>query len=42
LRDAEALEPVIAGDASDQDAAEAVRALIPGGAPLLAGRTGLP
>ena len=42
LRDAEALEPVIAGDASDLEAAGAVRALIPGGAPLLAGRTGLP
>ena len=33
---------MIAGDASDREAAEAVRALIPGGAPLLAGRTGLP
>jgi len=42
LRDAEGLEPVIAGSASDQEAAEAVRALIPGGAPLLAGRTSLP
>jgi len=41
LRDVESLEPVIAGDASDQEAAEAVRALIPGGAPQLAGRTGL-
>ena len=41
LRDAEGLEPVIAGDASDREAAEAVRALIPGGAPLLAGRTDL-
>lgn len=41
LRDAEALEPVIVGDVSDLEAAEAVRALIPGGAPLLAGRTGL-
>lgn len=41
LRDAESLEPVIAGDASDREAAEAVRALIPGGAPLLAGRTNL-
>ncbi len=41
LRDADGLEPVIAGDASDQEAAAAVRALIPGGAPLLAGRTGL-
>ncbi|MHB8836634.1 MAG: glycosyltransferase family 9 protein [Candidatus Methylomirabilia bacterium] len=42
LRQTEGLEPVIAGDASDQEAAEAVRALIPGGAPLLAGRTSLP
>jgi len=42
LRDAEALEPVIAGDASDREAGEAVRALIPRGALLLAGRTGLP
>jgi len=41
LRDAEALEPVIVGDASDLETAEAVRGLIPGGAPLLAGRTGL-
>ena len=41
LRDTEGLEPVIAGDVSDQPAAEAVRTLIPGGAPLLAGRTGL-
>ena len=42
LRDTEALEPVIAGDASDRESAEAVHALVPGGAPLLAGRTGLP
>ncbi len=42
LREAEALEPVLAGDTSDREAGEAVRALIPGGAPLLAGRTGLP
>jgi heptosyltransferase-2 len=41
LREAEALEPVIAGDASDRDAAEAVRALTPGATPSLAGRTGL-
>jgi ADP-heptose:LPS heptosyltransferase len=41
LRAAEALEPVIAGDASDQEAAEAVRALTPGAPPSLAGRTGL-
>ena len=41
LRDVEALEPVIAGDASDREAAEAVRALVPGGALLLAGGTGL-
>jgi heptosyltransferase-2 len=42
LRDAEGLEPVIAGDAADRQAAEQVRALIPGGAALLAGATGLP
>jgi len=41
LRDVDGLEPVIAGDATDREAAEAVRALIPGGAPLLAGRTGI-
>lgn len=41
LRDAAALEPVIVGDVSDQETAEAVRALIPGGVPLLAGQTGL-
>jgi ADP-heptose:LPS heptosyltransferase len=41
LRDAEGLEPVIAGDAADLEAAEAVRALVPGGATQLAGRTGL-
>ena len=41
LRDEEGLKPVIAGDASDQEAADAVRALIPGGAALLAGRTNL-
>lgn len=41
LRDGEALEPVIAGDASDREAAEAVRAQIGGGALQLAGRTGL-
>jgi lipopolysaccharide heptosyltransferase II len=41
LRDEEGLEPVVAGDESDREAAEAVRALIPGGAALLAGRTGL-
>jgi len=42
LRDTEALEPVIAGDALDRESAGAVRALVPGGALLLAGRTGLP
>ncbi len=41
LRNAAGLEPVVAGDASDQEAAEAVRAFIPGGAALLAGRTSL-
>ncbi len=41
LRDNDGLEPVIAGDASDHQAVEAVRALIPGGATPLAGRTGL-
>jgi len=41
LRDAEDLEPVVAGDASDREAAAAVCALIPGGALQLAGRTGL-
>jgi heptosyltransferase-2 len=39
LRDADGLEPVLAGDAADRDRAEAVRALIPGGAPVLAGAT---
>lgn len=42
LRGQEGLEPVIAGDASDQEAVEAVRALLTGGAPVLAGRTSLP
>jgi len=41
LRDAEGLEPVIAGDAADQETAAGVRALVPGGAVVLAGRTGL-
>jgi len=41
LRDAEGLEPVIAGDAADREPAEAVCALVPGGAVQLAGRTGL-
>ena len=35
-----ALEPVIVGDAADREAAEAVRALIPGGAALAGGRHG--
>ncbi len=42
LRDGGGLEPVLAGGAADQQTAELVRALIPGGAPQLAGRTGLP
>jgi lipopolysaccharide heptosyltransferase II len=41
LRDAEGLEPVVAGDAADREAAEAVRTSIPGGAALLAGGTSL-
>jgi ADP-heptose:LPS heptosyltransferase len=41
LRDTDGLEPVICGDAVDREAAEAVRALIPGGATQLAGSTGL-
>jgi lipopolysaccharide heptosyltransferase II len=41
LREAAGLEPVIAGDAADREVAEAVRALVPGGAAQLAGRTGL-
>jgi ADP-heptose:LPS heptosyltransferase len=40
LRDTEGLETVVAGDASDREAAEAVSALT-GGPPSLAGRTGL-
>lgn len=42
LQDAEGLEPVIAGDAADREAAEAVRALVPGRPAVVAGRTGLP
>ena len=41
LRDIDSLEPVIAGDSTDRDAAEAVRSMIPGGALELAGRTSL-
>jgi len=41
LRDAAGLEPVIAGDATDREAAEAVRALVPGGAASLVGGTDL-
>lgn len=39
LRDMAGLEPVIVGDAADREAAEAVRALIPGGAASLVGGT---
>jgi heptosyltransferase-2 len=42
LRETEGLEPVVVGDASDREVAQAVSALIPGGAPQLAGGTGLP
>lgn len=41
LHDAAGLEPVIVGDDADREAAEAVRALIPGGAVSLVGGTGL-
>lgn len=41
LRETVGLEPVIAGDAADREAAEQVAALVPGGAAQLAGRTDL-
>ncbi len=41
LREREGLEPVIVGDAADAEAADAVRALIPGGAASLVAQTGL-